>query len=98
TRFRAPMTIDFPAPVSPVRMFKPGSSSSVRSATTARFLMRNALSIADFVRVKFCLYATLGKYVFCGFGLGNLARSACDWRGISAGLPRESEEPSDPPV
>src|SRR6266536_6299927 len=48
TRFNAPMRMDLPAPVSPVMALKPGWSSSVRSATSARFLMRSVVSMSHF--------------------------------------------------
>ena len=45
-RSRAPMIMDFPAPVSPVIALNPGCNCSVRSATNARFLMRNVVNMS----------------------------------------------------
>ena len=45
TRLSAPRMMDLPAPVSPVMALQPGWSSSVRSLTRARFLMRSVVSI-----------------------------------------------------
>ena len=52
TRLSAPIMIDFPAPVSPVTALNPGRNSSVRSETSARFLMRNVTSMAAFDGAK----------------------------------------------
>jgi len=48
----ASTTIDLPAPVSPVRTFRPGPNSTVRSSIVARFLIRRVRSIGEFVRVE----------------------------------------------
>ena len=45
-RLRAPIIMDLPAPVSPVIALQPRWSSSVRSLTRARFLMRRVTNIA----------------------------------------------------
>src|SRR5438477_1870552 len=63
-KLRAPIKIDFPAPVSPVIMLSPGCNSSVRSATRARFLMRNVVSMPDFIRIQCVGYAILGQKNF----------------------------------
>ena len=47
------MMMDLPAPVSPVMTLQPGWSSSVRSLTRARFLMRSVVNMVRFVRAEF---------------------------------------------
>src|SRR5205823_10951073 len=44
---RAPIMIDFPAPVSPVIATNPGSNCHSSSSTSARFLIRNSVRTAD---------------------------------------------------
>src|SRR5262245_17245172 len=43
----APMIIDFPAPVSPVIATNPGPICHSSASTSARFLIRNSVRIAD---------------------------------------------------
>ena len=57
-KFRAPMRIDLPAPVSPVMILIPGCSSTVRSAARARFLMRSVVNM-PFLFALNLAYATV---------------------------------------
>jgi len=53
--------MDLPAPVSPVTTFRPGCNSSVRSATSARFLMRSVVSMTDFFAPNLAGVLAFGK-------------------------------------
>src|SRR6202142_927963 len=61
TRLSAPMMMDLPAPVSPVMTLYPGWSSSDRSVTNARFLMRSVVNMVKFVPLNLAVAPPFGK-------------------------------------